>query len=51
MAVQQVASSYQNDGNFAQIDLQDVTAQGPEIRCQRKSEEPAETPPFAWPTK
>ena len=34
MAVQQVAASYQNDGNFAQLDLQDITAMGPRFRIE-----------------
>ena len=34
MAVQQVAASYQNDGNFAQLDLQDVTLAGPRFRIE-----------------
>jgi hypothetical protein len=34
MAVQQVAASYQNDGNFAQLDLQDVAVGGPRFRIE-----------------
>jgi hypothetical protein len=34
MAVQQIAASYQNDGNFAQLDLQDVKAKGPHFRIE-----------------
>lgn len=34
MAVQQIDSSFQNDGNFAQLDLQDVAAKGPHFRIE-----------------
>lgn len=34
MAVQQVAASYQNDGNFAQLDLQDLALKGPRFRIE-----------------
>ena len=34
MAVQQIAASYQNDGNFAQLDLQDVATKGPHFRIE-----------------
>ena len=34
MAVEQIAASYQNDGNFAELDLQDVTLNGPKFRIE-----------------
>ncbi|MGQ2370574.1 hypothetical protein ACT53J_07115 [Citrobacter braakii] len=43
MAVQQVAASYQNDGNFAQLDLQDVANNGPRFRIETyRSSQPAD---------
>ena len=43
MAVQQVAASYQNDGNFSQLDLQDVTVMGPRFRIETfRSSQPLE---------
>lgn len=34
MAVQQIASSFQNDGNYCQLDLQDVSGVGPVMRIE-----------------
>lgn len=43
MAVQQVAASYQNDGNFAQLDLQDIAVKGPRFRIETfRSSQPVE---------
>jgi len=44
MAVQQVDASYQNDGNFAELDLQDVTVKGPRFRIETfRSSQPSGT--------
>lgn len=34
MGVQQIDSSFQNDGNFAQLDLQDTAVSGPHFRIE-----------------
>ena len=34
MAVQQIDCSFQNDGNYCQLDLQDITGKGPVMRIE-----------------
>lgn len=34
MAVQQITSSFQNDGNYSQLDLQDISGSGPVMRIE-----------------
>ncbi len=44
MAVQQIDASYQNDGNFAELDLQDITLKGPRFRIETfRSSQPTGT--------